>query len=105
VLRLYISSAIIAALALVFCTPMLGQSVPITELQTGTIVGTATDVNHDPISNATVVLQDPAASDPHSVVTNDNGYFEFHDVKAGNSYRVQYQRHGIYRLAVSCPHS
>jgi Carboxypeptidase regulatory-like domain len=93
VLRSYISSAIIAAFALVFCTTMLGQSAQITEPQTGTIVGTATDVNHDPIANATVVLEDP--DDPHSVVTNDNGYFEFHDVKPGNSYRVNISATGF----------
>jgi hypothetical protein len=95
VLRSYISSAIIVAFALVFRTPMLGQSVRITELQTGTIVGTATDVNHDPIPNATVVLEDPVTSDPHSIVTNANGYFEFHNVRAGNSYRVNISATGF----------
>lgn len=85
-LRSFISSAIIAALALMLCTTMLGQSGPTT--QTATIVGTATDVNHDPIPAATVVLEASGGNDRRSVTTNDNGYFEFHDLKPEISYQV-----------------
>lgn len=92
-LRSYISSAITAVFALLLSTTMLGQIAEITGPQTGTIVGTATDANHDPIPGATVVLEQPG--DPRSVVTHDNGYFEFHDVKPGSSYRVNISATGF----------
>lgn len=91
--RSYISPAITVAFALLLSTTMLGQSAQITEPQTGTLVGTATDANHDPVPGATVVLEEPG--DPRSVVTNDNGYFEFHDVKPGHSYQVNISATGF----------
>jgi Carboxypeptidase regulatory-like domain len=88
VLRSYISSAITAIFALTLCTTMLGQSTQTTQPQTGTIVGTAADVNHGPVAGATVVLEAPVINDRRTVVANDNGYFEFHGVKPGISYQV-----------------
>jgi carboxypeptidase family protein len=67
---------------------MSGQSVPTTELKPATIVGTVTDVNQDTVPAATVMLESPANSDRRTVVTNDNGYFEFHNLKPGISYQV-----------------
>lgn len=95
VLRSYISSAIIAALALMLCTTMSGQSVQITQPASATIVGTATDVNHDPIPGATVVLDATGDTDHRSVVANDNGYFEFHDVRPGISYQASISAEGF----------
>jgi len=85
-LRAYFPSAILAAFTLMLCTTMPGQSVPTTERQPSTIVGTVTDVNGDTVPGATVVLE--SSGDPRTVVTNDNGYFEFHDVKPGISHEV-----------------
>src|SRR3981189_2648195 len=56
--------------------------------QPGIIVGTVTDVNKDTVPGATVVLEGPALKDPRTVVTNDKGFFEFHDVEPGTTYRV-----------------
>lgn len=76
------------AVTLALSIAMSGQSVQVPELKPGTIVGTVTDVNHGTVPNATVVLDSPGANDRRSVVTNDNGYFEFQDVKPGIPYQV-----------------
>jgi len=86
--RSYIFTAIIATLTFVLCSTMSGQSVPSTELKPGTIVGTVTDVNQDSVPAATVKLEATGSNDSRTVVTNDNGYFEFHDLKPGASYQV-----------------
>lgn len=85
----------VLAVALVPCLPMLGQDVQGVLPQLGTIVGTATDVNGDPVPSATVVLQGPDTNDRPTVTTNDEGYFEFHDVKPGLAYRVNITANGL----------
>ena len=86
--KLYVSSAISAAFTFMLCTTMLGQSVRTTDVKPGTIVGTVTDVNRDTVPAATVILGTPGNSNSRTVVTNDNGYFEFHDLEPGISYQV-----------------
>lgn len=49
--------------------------------QPGVIVGTVVDVNDDAIPGATVVLESPTLQTRPTVVSNDNGLFEFHDVE------------------------
>ena len=51
--------------------------------QPGTIVGTVTDVNDDTVAGASVVLEDPALKDPRTVISNNNGFFEFKDIEPG----------------------
>ena len=65
------------------------------EPQLGSIVGTVIDVNGDPVSAATVILQGPALSDQRTVRTNDSGFFEIHDVEPGISYRVTIRAAGF----------
>ena len=79
------------ALATSFTLPMYlaGQDRPAPELKTGTIVGTAADVNGDPVPNAAVELKGSDSNDPRTVVTPDNGFFEFHQVKPGISYEIR----------------
>ena len=84
----YLFSAMFAAFAVMLCTTMSAQSLPTAELKPATIVGTVTDVNQDTVPGATVVIGSPGNSDGRTVVTNDNGYFEIHDLKAGISYEV-----------------
>src|SRR5208282_1409691 len=76
-------------------TATLGQNIQASELPTGTIVGTVTDVNHDPIPGASVVLESPGISERPRVVTDDNGYFEFHNVKPGVPSRVSVSAGGF----------
>ena len=65
-----------------------GQSEQLRPVQTGSIIGTVTDVNGDTVAIAKVVLAGPNPSDRHTAITNKNGFFEFHDVRPGVSYRV-----------------
>jgi len=76
------------AVALVFSVVMLGQTVEAPEPQMGSIVGTVTDVSGDTVPNATVVLKGPDTNDCRTVVTNDQGFFEFHGVKSGTPYYI-----------------
>ena len=62
---------------------------------TTTIVGTAADVNGDTIPNATVVLTEIDSNDSRTVVTTENGLFEFHDVKPGISYQINITAKGF----------
>jgi hypothetical protein len=62
--------------------------------QPGIIVGTVTDLNDDSVPGATVVLESPALKNPRSVVSNDNGFFEFKDVEPG-TYQVTVSAQGF----------
>jgi hypothetical protein len=59
-----------------------------TGAQSASVVGTATDVNDDPIPGATVVLQDPTSANQRTFSTNENGFFEIHDLTPGIPYHV-----------------
>lgn len=92
---LHICLAAVLAGVLVSSARMQGQDVGAPELNLGTIVGTVTDVNGDTVPGATVVLEGPDANDGHTVAANDNGYFEFHDVKPGIAYHVKISAAGF----------
>jgi len=62
--------------------------------QPGIIVGTVVDVNNDTVPRATVVLEGPALKDPRTVVSNDNGFFQFNDVQPG-TYHVTVSAEGF----------
>jgi hypothetical protein len=76
-----------ALMALAFSTPAWSQNNR-PPARTATIIGTATDLNGDTIPNATVVLKEVDSDDPRTIVTTENGLFEFHDVKAGIPYQL-----------------
>jgi carboxypeptidase family protein len=63
--------------------------------QPGIIVGTVTDVNDDTVPGATVILEGPALKDPRTVVSNDKGFFEFHDIEPGTTYHVTISAQGF----------
>ena len=56
-------------------------------------MGTVTDVNGDAIPNATVVLKELESNDPRTVVTTENGMFDFHDVTPGIPYQLNISAH------------
>ena len=84
-----IRSAIVLAMAAVLSVTMHGQSVQATEPKPGTLVGTVTDANGDPVPTATVVLDTLEGDAPRTLVTSENGFFEFNDVKPGTSYQIK----------------
>lgn len=76
--RIQLAISMVAALAVP--TGLLGQN-GTPELKAGIVVGTVIDVNSDPVPNATVELKSSDNSDSRTVVTRENGFFEFHDLK------------------------
>lgn len=76
----------LAAVAVALAIPvhLLAQD----EQKLGNIVGTVTDVNGDPVPDATVEFKSSDGVERRAIVTPDNGYFEFHGVKPGIRYEV-----------------
>jgi hypothetical protein len=63
--------------------------------QPGIIVGTVTDVNDDTVPGATAVLEGPALKEPRTVVSNNNGFFEFNDLEPGTTYHITVSAQGF----------
>ncbi len=81
--------------AIAIAVPMAAQDVNAPKPETGHITGTVTDVNDDPVPGATVVLAGSGLGDPRTVVSNDNGFFEFDDLEAGPPYHVTISASGF----------
>src|SRR5580704_6310802 len=81
-------SAIMLAMAFVLSLTLHGQSLQGKQSKPGKLVGTVTDVNGDPVPNATVVLETPESNDRRTLVTPENGFFEFTDVKPATPYEI-----------------
>jgi hypothetical protein len=58
------------------------------------IVGTVVDVNGDTIPGAAVVLEGAALKSPRTVVSSDNGFFEFNNLEP-ETYRVSISAQGF----------
>jgi hypothetical protein len=67
--------------------------------QPGIIVGTVVDVNNDPVPRANVVLQGLTLKASRTLVTNDNGFFEFDDIEPGSGYHVAISAEGFANWA------
>ena len=87
--QFYTCLAILVTGLLLASPSMLGQDIDRPELRVGSIVGTVTDVNGDTVPDATVALEGSDLNDRRTMVANDNGYFEFHDVKPGIPYQIK----------------
>jgi hypothetical protein len=64
-------------------------------MQLGRVMGTAVDVNGDAVAGAKVVLSSSDSTDCRTVVTGENGYFEFDDVNPGVPDRVNISAEGF----------
>ena len=91
--RLYVNLGAALGVALAFAMPASSQNRA--PARTATIIGTATDVNGNTIPNATVLLKEGNTNDPRTIVTNENGSFEFHDVKPGIPYQLSISAKGF----------
>ena len=83
---------ILAAMAIAM--PLAAEDVNAPQPGTGHITGTVTDVNNDVLSGATVVLEGSLLKDPRTVLSDDNGFFEFKDLDAG-TYTVTIKADGF----------
>jgi hypothetical protein len=85
--------------AFIFCVALaaaaVAQEVPAPQPQTGVIVGTATDVHGDPVPGAQVSLEGPLPADRERLITNDNGFFEFRNLRAGAPYHIPVSAKGF----------
>lgn len=64
------------------------QQISAPEPQTGTIIGTVTDVNDGIVPGATVALEGPSLADSQRAETNDNGFFKLEHLNPGIPYHV-----------------
>jgi hypothetical protein len=64
------------------------QQVSAPQPQAATLVGTAVDVQDDPIPGATAMLQASSAGDPQTATANQNGFFQFSNVTPGVAYHI-----------------
>jgi hypothetical protein len=83
-----VHSAIVLAVTVLISSAVHGQNLQSAEAKPGKLIGTVTDVNGDPVPNSTVVLETPRSDDRRTIVTPENGFFEFNDVKPGTSYQI-----------------
>jgi Carboxypeptidase regulatory-like domain len=80
--------AAVLAIAIVVPFQLPGQTTQAPELSLGRIVGTVVDINGDSVPNAKVELSSSASDDRRRVVTSENGFFEFQDVRPGVPYEI-----------------
>ena len=73
----------------------VAQQISAPEPQTGTIIGTVTDVNDGTIPGAAVDLEGPSLPDPQRVETNDNGFFQLDHLNPGTPYHVTVSASGF----------
>jgi len=73
----------------------LGQQISAPEPQTGSIIGTVTDVQNDPIPAATITVDGPTPSDHSTVTANDNGFFMCKDLHPAVSYHIAVTANGF----------
>jgi len=83
--------AIVMAMALVVPFCLFGQNGN-PGLKSGTIIGTAIDVNGDPVPNAAVELKS-RAGERRTITTNGNGFFNFRDLQPGVPYVITIAAH------------
>ncbi len=67
----------------------------IPDSESGTILGTVTDINDAPVADATIGLQGTEPSHVRTVMTNSDGLFEIHDIEPGIPYRVTISATGL----------
>ncbi|WP_433967258.1 carboxypeptidase-like regulatory domain-containing protein [Tunturiibacter gelidiferens] len=73
----------------------VAQHMSAPEPQTGTIIGTVTDVNDGTIPGATVALEDSSLTNPLHVRTGDDGFFKLNHLTPGTPYHVTVSANGF----------
>jgi hypothetical protein len=73
----------------------VAQHISAPEPQTGTIIGTVTDVNDGTVPGATVALEGPSLADPQRVETSDNGFFKLDHLNPGIPYHLTVSASGF----------
>ena len=87
-----------ALVACLFTLPSLlasGQQVAAPAPQPASIIGTVTDIQKDAVPGASVTLTGPAPSDAQSTISNDYGFFAFHNLRSGVAYHIGIRVNGF----------
>jgi hypothetical protein len=92
--RVHVHLGVAIGIALAFATPVWSQNNR-APARAATIIGTATDANSGAVPNATVVLKEVDNNDSRTIVTTENGSFEFHNVKSGIPYQLSISAKGF----------
>lgn len=79
--------AIAIAMTLIISTGLLAEDAK-PEPKAAIVIGTATDLNGNPVPNARVELKSLDSSDPRTLTTPESGAFEFQDVPPGVPYEI-----------------
>src|SRR5580704_3690327 len=94
--RFYVCAATIVAMALTLATRTQAQAVHSSEIPSGQITGTVTDVKGDAIVGATVILmRSPESTDQRTVLTTENGFFSFDALTPAVPYNVAINADGF----------
>jgi hypothetical protein len=75
--------------------PTVEQKSAAAESLPGNVSGTVTDENGDLIPGSTVALEEISGSDHREVTADENGSFEFHELKPGTPYHVRITANGF----------
>ena len=92
--RCYFRLATVAAISLALSMSASARMAQAPPAQFGIILGTVTDVNGDAVIGATVVLAGHDSTDRRTVVTLENGFFQFDHLKAA-SYQIFINANGF----------
>jgi hypothetical protein len=71
------------------------QTAPVVTAQLGTINGTVTDAQEEVIPGAAIALEGPDPGSEKKTTANDNGFFEFKDLRPGTGYRISVKAKGL----------
>ena len=93
VLRLYVAVLILLTFGLFERVRAQDERPP--EMQPGYVVGTVSNANGELVANANVVLTSSDGQGRRTALTNDNGFFEFHDVNPGVSFQITANAEGL----------
>jgi Carboxypeptidase regulatory-like domain len=87
----------VAVLFVAMCLPLhsFAQNIASSDARLATVVGTVTDANNDTVPSATVILKGSEPNDQRTVVTPDNGFFQFQNVKPGIPYLISVSAEGF----------
>lgn len=91
----------VVAMTVVLSICAHAQSAQAAEPKSGKLVGTVVDVNGDPVPNAMVALEASEIGDRRTLMTPENGFFEFDDVKPGTPYQIKITAKGFVDWASS----
>ncbi|HTV54764.1 MAG TPA: carboxypeptidase-like regulatory domain-containing protein [Terriglobia bacterium] len=81
--RFLVAFSAVVALTLISSVRTAAQANEPPKAQLGQIMGTVTDVRGDPVAAATVVLVGLNSGDRKTLLTGQNGFFQFDDVRPG----------------------